>query len=181
MFPGVGLVLKPFLTGALAFLRGLPWQLWASLALLALGLFYGHLRYNAGQADIQTKFDAYQSRMIAATDAAKAAAKRAETLSRTAMDAALVTREQGLKDAKATEAAVAAGIRAGTLKLRKHWQGCPAGVPQAAGDPGERDEAAELRAADTGTLVGIGAKADADVTYWQGVARANPQCLTVTP
>ena len=122
------LLAKPILSGAWAFLRGLPWQLWAGLALLALGLFYGHLRYNAGQADIQTKFDAYQSRMIAATDAAKAAAKRAETLSRTAMDAALLARTKGKTDAKSKGAAVTSGVKSGSVRLQDHWA-CKPGLP----------------------------------------------------
>lgn len=43
---------------AIATLRRVPFWAWAALFLIGAGLFYGHLRFNAGQADIQSKWDA---------------------------------------------------------------------------------------------------------------------------
>lgn len=40
-----------------AALRRIPGWVYVLLILVGAGLFYGHLRYNAGQADIQTKWD----------------------------------------------------------------------------------------------------------------------------
>jgi hypothetical protein len=45
------------MTAILLFLRGVPLWVWLTLGLLGAGLFYGHLRYNAGQADVQAKWD----------------------------------------------------------------------------------------------------------------------------
>ena len=39
-----------FLAPVFSFLRGLPWQLWLVLAVLATGWFWGNARYDAGQA-----------------------------------------------------------------------------------------------------------------------------------
>jgi hypothetical protein len=40
-----------------AALRRVPAWMWAVLLLLAAGWYYGHVRYNAGQADVQDKWD----------------------------------------------------------------------------------------------------------------------------
>ena len=47
------------------FLKAVPSWVWVALALLAGGLFYGHTRYNAGQEDVQGKWDAEHARMAA--------------------------------------------------------------------------------------------------------------------
>lgn len=57
--------------GFLGFLKGIPWQAYAVMALLAGGWWYGHLRYNAGQADTQAEWD----KAVAAQKAADAAVK----------------------------------------------------------------------------------------------------------
>lgn len=41
----------------MAFLKLVPSWVWIALALVGAGLFYGHTRYNAGQADTQAKWD----------------------------------------------------------------------------------------------------------------------------
>lgn len=53
------------MTAILALFARLPAWVWIAAALLAGGLFYGHLRYNAGQADIQEKWDAESARVAA--------------------------------------------------------------------------------------------------------------------
>lgn len=45
------------ITAAMVFLKGLPVWVWIALGLLAAGLLYGHTRYNAGQADVQGRWD----------------------------------------------------------------------------------------------------------------------------
>lgn len=45
--------------------KAIPWQVWALAALLALGAYYGHTRYNAGQ-EAQKRADA---KLIAGKDA----------------------------------------------------------------------------------------------------------------
>ena len=46
------------MTAILLFLKRVPSWAWIGLALIAAGWFYGHTRYNAGQADVQAKWDA---------------------------------------------------------------------------------------------------------------------------
>ncbi len=41
----------------LALFRRVPAWVWIAFLLLAAGWYYGHVRYNAGQADVQTKWD----------------------------------------------------------------------------------------------------------------------------
>lgn len=90
------LLAKPILSGAWAFLRGLPWQLWAGLALLALGLFYGHLRYNAGQADIQTKWDTAKALEVSASEKLQTEQAKVTTVIETKyVDRVRVIRERG--------------------------------------------------------------------------------------
>ena len=173
------LLAKPILSGAWAFLRGLPWQLWAGLALLALGLFYGHLRYQAGQRDVQAKFDQYRAVLMQKTEAAKIAAKRAEATQKAAIDAAMTEYRKGLDDAKAKGAGVTAGIKSGSIGLREHWQGCPERVPGTPASPEGRDEGASLRAESAGRIVGTGATADAQVIALQALIASAPHCFTI--
>lgn len=50
-------MITAWLAVAWKFLRGIPWQAWAIIGLLAAGWWYGHMRYNAGEADVQAKWD----------------------------------------------------------------------------------------------------------------------------
>lgn len=67
--------------------------------------------------------------------------------------------EQDKINAQAKADAVIAGLRAGTLRLRKHWDGCRA-ASQAAGNSSGIDEDARLREADAGANVRDAAEAD---------------------
>ena len=49
-----------WLAVAWKFLRGIPWQVWAVAALLVAAWYYGHLRYNAGEAACNAKWEAAQ-------------------------------------------------------------------------------------------------------------------------
>jgi hypothetical protein len=50
-----------FVTAAMAFLKGIPWKVWAAMVAFALvaGAFrlYGEARYRDGQADVQGRWD----------------------------------------------------------------------------------------------------------------------------
>lgn len=74
-------------------------------------------------------------------------------------------------DAKRNGDAVAAGIRAGTVRLRDEWGGT-FNVPGLASGPGGSDDAADLRAEGAGRLVELADSCDADIRYWQGVWKA---------
>lgn len=84
--------------------------------------------------------------------------------------------QQGVTDANAKSDAVIAGLRAGTLRLRHEWT-CPAtaDVPKAAEGGSGADEDADLRAADAGALVRLGAQADAEIKALQAIVRQDRQ------
>jgi hypothetical protein len=84
--------------------------------------------------------------------------------------------QRDLANAQVTEKDVADAVRAGTLQLREHWR-CPA-VPRASAAPaaaGRADDAAELRAADSGALVRVGKEADAAKRLCQATLKAERQ------
>lgn len=66
--------------GAFKALRAIPWQVWVLAALLAAGWVYGERRYDAGQADVQTRWDAAVASQQQA--AAKQKEQRAEVTER---------------------------------------------------------------------------------------------------
>lgn len=68
---------------------------------------------------------------------------------------------EAMRRANEQSNAVLAGLRAGTVRLQQHWSAPVPGTPAAAADPRGAADAAERRAADTATLVGIGAEFDA--------------------
>lgn len=57
-----------------AALRRIPGWVYVLLLLLAAGLYYGHARYNAGQANIQAKWDAQKGKDTAEIERLKAEA-----------------------------------------------------------------------------------------------------------
>jgi hypothetical protein len=78
---------------------------------------------------------------------------------------------QDLKDVEYRSAATVAGLRAGSVKLRDHWQRCLAakvpGAGETADDPGELPGDADLRKADIGRVQAIGGTCDSKVKFWQ--------------
>jgi hypothetical protein len=148
-----------WLSLAWKFIKGLDWKVYAALAALALLWTSHHLGYNAGQADVQAKFDRHLAQDKAAFDKAKAEA--AATEARQSADFAVIVanlkKEQS--DALVKRDAVIAGLRNGTLQLRQHWQGCRS-VPAAPADSFRIEEEARLRETDSGHLVQLGAEAD---------------------
>jgi len=155
------LMLRLFAGRLLTFLRGLPWQAWAALALLAGGLFYGHLRYNAGQANVQAKFDAYRADIQAQADKAAADARGKEQAQRAdfaAIQSKLVSENA---DAHAEIDRLSADLAAGRVRLRSRFACRPVLPAAAAGAPGS-SQAGEggLRDADAEFLVRLAGQAD---------------------
>lgn len=178
------------------FLRALPWQAWVAVVLLLLAWAYGHIRYNAGEdvgirqgAAERDRLAEERDRLIERIDLMKAASTRAAELDRAAhakQAAAMTAAEQKFTrekaDALAEKDRVIAGLRAGNLQLREHWQGCRAAAGTGAGQgAGQRDEAADLRAAGAGDLVRLGREANAEVTYLQGLIASASRCFKITP
>ncbi len=78
------------------FLRALPWQLWVGLALLGAFLSYGHLRYEAGQADVTARWDAATAMEVAAAARKKAASDAVTVRVETKyVDRVRIVRERG--------------------------------------------------------------------------------------
>ena len=148
-----------------------PIWAWVAAGLLSAGLFYGHTRYVAGEQAVQVKFDAYRNNVIAKTHAALIAARRAETAQAGAIAAITEQLHQDKAHALAKQNSVIAGLRAGTVRLQKHWR-CDASVSQAAGGSGRADDGAELRGNSAGRVIGAGAQCDAQVRALQAVILA---------
>lgn len=155
-----------------AFLKRIPWQVWAGLLVLALLVGIHHAGVVSGRAQVRAKFDKHLSADRAAEAIAKQRAKLKEDHDREAFAAIARTFEKDKADAVAKERAVADGLRRGALRLRKQWRceasdsaSTPAGPEAADGDTA-------LRERDTGRLVGIGARADAWIKALQAVLQA---------
>ena len=146
-----------------------PREVWYVLAVVAAIWFYGHLRYNAGQADTQAKFDEYKTEIKAAITKRLAQNAQKEAQDRKVFDEIAKQYAQDIKDAKAKSDRIAADLRAGNIKLRKHWRGCAA--PQAADGSSGVDEEAELRVQGAAEDVRDGAWADAWIEGLQEVIR----------
>lgn len=168
-----------------AFLKAIPARVWLAIALIgALAtshLWYGSARYSAAEkrgneklAALQGEFDAYSAQVQENARIAQKIAFHVEQNQRDAFAAIDAKHKKDLTDAKLKHDAVVADLRAGNLRLRKHWQGCTAPVgdmPQAAGAAGVVDDDAELRAADAGNLVRLAAEADAQIVGLQSALK----------
>ena len=108
------------------------------------------------------------------TAKAAQAVRSRETRIRGMLDASNTAREQGIAHAVESQQNLVADLRAGNQRLRKQWAGCQAspGVPGDAASESGADEAADLRAVDTGNLVRAGDDADLQVAGLQAYARA---------
>ena len=125
---------------ALGFLRAVPWQAWALLALIAL---VAGLRWHwigVGEDRVQAAWDAQEAVYAAERKAAEDAARKTEARHR-AEYKAIAGRFLALQE-KADEehAATVADLRRGALRVRSRFQ-CPApnGVPDAAAVAGGTD------------------------------------------
>jgi hypothetical protein len=163
------------ITAALAFLKGVPLWVWAVIALVAGGLWYGSTRYDAGQADIQAKWDDQKALDAAATakfnaETAKKDAARAEALRQVGFQY-----ERDKAHALDQKDAVIRDLRAGKLSLRPQWR-CPAAsVPNTPGSAGSPDDAADLQFTGAGDIVRIVGTCEAQVKGLQAVVEADRQ------
>jgi hypothetical protein len=143
------------------FLRSIPWQGWACVALIVLVAAYGHWRYNAGQADVQARFDAHLASDKAQLDRAKADAKNKELAQAASFAATAAKLAAEYADAKALLATTLDDLRAARLRVRVGAVHCPR-LPAAASGAGRSDETAtgELSDQTARSLLGIATEAD---------------------
>ncbi len=141
-------------------------------AVLALALVWAAYAWaydrghDAGSAEVQAQFDDYKAQAAEDAATARSEARAKESEHRAALVAVAAQYEKEKADALAAQVRVADDLRSGALRLRRQWQGCEsaaARVPATAGAAPVADGDAELRSRGAGDLVGIGARADAQV------------------
>lgn len=110
---------------ALSFLRRVPWQAWALLALLAGLGWFSHSRYQAGYAAAQAKCEADAAAALA--EAVESAAQDAETARQIGIDTG--------REAARLQADIAASTATSVERIRYVTRtievpaGCPASLP----------------------------------------------------
>lgn len=146
----------------------------ALVLLLGVGVwYYGHTRYEAGIAAGTAKVEAIQTRAAQALVAAEQSARAIEQAKAAQLATVAQQYEQDKAHAQATADRVIADLRAGNLRLRDQWQGCPAsGVPGDAAGGVKPDGDAQLRSEGASDLVRLAAEADAQIRGLQAAVRA---------
>ena len=141
---------------------------WAALA------YWGHTKYTAGVADQKAKDKAVFDRLADLTSLTKAAVTTREAEIKGLLASSNKAREEGIAHAVEEQQRIVAGVRDGSLRLRKQWAGCQAAnsVPDDGSAKSRADEGAELRAKDAGDLVRVSDDSDVTVRGLQDYARA---------
>lgn len=146
-----------FLGVAWKFLKGLPWQLYAFLALVAACWWYGHVRYEAGQASVQAAWDA-------ATAEARDKAKAREKEWGDAVYKLSYEWETWRIGYEAETTRTIDALRSGAIRVRPRLQ---CSVPQASGPAAVHDgptpgpeQPTGLQESDVELVLRIGADAD---------------------
>lgn len=143
------------------------------LAVVGFCWWLRHDGYIDGKAEVQKKYDAHLAADKEATDKANAEYRAKEQKGRDRLAEIGFQYERDKMAALDKKDAVIAELRDGTLKLRKQWRGCPAGVPGPSEGSGSADDAPDLREAGAAELVRLGASCDAQVKGLQDVVRAD--------
>lgn len=133
-------------------LKAVPWQAWAALALLILGWRYGELRADQRERDVRAEYAAAQA------EADRKFAEQARRLagaSRRIADASIRLAATASTDTRTETAAAVGKVRDATRKMVVPV-GCPVGLPDGVRDEGR---AAVERARAAGGSVRAGADA----------------------
>jgi len=154
----------------LNWVRKVPSWVWLALAIAGSVWFYGHLRYNAGEAEAEAKLSAYKTEVQKAVAIRLTQNKIKEAEDRKVFAEIAEQYKKDIADAKAKGNRIAADLRAGNIKLRKQWQGCSVPAKAADGSSGI-DENTRLRAKDSGDLVRAGSEADSWIRALQDTVR----------
>ena len=130
---------------------------WASLA------YWGHTKYTAGVAYQTAKDRVIFDKLADLTSKTEEAVARRESEISGLLDSSNKAREEGIAHAVEEQQRIVAGVRDGSLRLRREFAGCQAAnsVPHDASAGSVSDDAADLRA--TGAAALIRAFDDADV------------------
>ena len=167
---------KPFLEWIGKVLSAIPWQVYASIALL-LSLY---LTYRIGIGVERDRCELYKKEQAAKVAAVEERAKRREATLKSEMKDVELAYQEKLKNAQVKADLLTAQLDAGTIQLRKHWRGCPSGVPTSQGSSGA-DEDAKLRSASAGRIVGTVASCEAQVIALQDILRKEREVYREQP
>lgn len=105
-----------------ALFKRTPGWVWVAAFLLLAGWYYGHTRYNAGQADIQAKWDESRAK------ADKAERAKEQAWNKAVWDLAYAAEIKRVEREQETSRTIA-DLRNGTLRLRDRFT-----CPKASGD-----------------------------------------------
>lgn len=162
------LTIKAFLT----WVRKVPSWVWILLFLVAShATLYGMYRYESNKADkAKAELSAYKTEIKKAVTEQLAQNAAKEAQDRAVFAAIAEQYKKDIADAKAKSDDVIAGLRAGTIKLRKQWQGCSVPAKAADGSSGV-DEDSRLREESAARIIGNAAEADSWILRLQEVIR----------
>lgn len=153
-----------------AFLAGIPSWVWGLLFVFALQFALYSFAFNRGEAKATAELAAYKAEVQKAVAIRLTQNKLKEAEDKRVFAEIANKYKQDKLDAKAKSDAVVAGLRAGTLKLRKQWQGCSVPTKAADGSSGV-DEDSRLREESAGRIIGNAAEADSWILRLQEVIR----------
>lgn len=130
--------------------------------------------YDVAAAEGDARLRTLQAQVEADRQASEREARAKEAEQRTALDDVAAKYEQEKADAQAAADSTIADLRSGTVRLRKHWQGCvaTAALSRAAASAAVADDGAELREQGAGDLVSVGEACDAQIRGLQAAIRA---------
>jgi hypothetical protein len=151
-----------------------PWiKVIAALIIAAAGFAVGHhLAAEAGETALaknQSAWDAERAKLASDRADAITAQQAAEQKQAQAISQAAANYEKGKADAEASNAAVVAGLRNGTLRLRDQWATCQASsaAVSSAASGRQPDGSSDDREASAGRIVRAAAQCDAQVVGLQ--------------
>lgn len=153
------------LTAIWKFLKGIPWQLWLVLALIAAIWWHGSAMYAKGYDTANGEWQARHDKLTIAAERKAREREQSQAQEMARIAAELETQRKAGYEARDK---VISDLRAGNIRLRQHWQGCPR-LPEVGGTPSGGDADAGLREAGAGDLVRLGAEADAIIRACQAV------------
>ena len=164
----------------LAFLRSRLGQglLLTGALLLALWWAYSTVwqrGYDVAAAEGDARLSGVLAQIEAERRQSEREARAKEAEQRAELDALASKHEQEKARVQAEHDRLVFDLRAGTVRLRDHWQGCEnakARVPAAPATGSEPDDGAELRRQGAGALVLVGEQADAQIRALQAALTA---------
>ena len=148
------------------FIRAIPWQLWALLLVLFWVWAWGKVQYGNGYNDRDQEAAEYNiMQEVKFLEMARATERRHQDEMVRISAEFIKQREQNDEAHKR----LVADLRAGTVRLRNEWKGCPNRLPETGSPSAGSDENARLREQGAADLVRAGREADQWIQACQAV------------